>query len=277
MLGACRAFATTLYFSGDFEAARQYAMRGVQTWRLGGVQSPVEEVMSPAVICLCYEALSQWHFGEIASSQAAIAEAISLAKELNDMHALAQALWFAGSLGHLERNPTEVERLTSDLIEVCTRQNFATWLGAGAVFRGWARSASGNTAEGISWIEQGIRDFRATGSVLTVPFYLALKAEALHLANRTSEALEAIMEAEALAKRSEERWWCAEIHRFRGVFLTAIDGEEAQIDASFREAIRTAREQKSISLEKRAEATYAEYRRQRACASGGRGFRLHLC
>jgi hypothetical protein len=47
-----------------------------------------------------------------------MAEAISLAKELNDMHALALALWNAGILGHYERNPDEVERLASDLIEL---------------------------------------------------------------------------------------------------------------------------------------------------------------
>jgi hypothetical protein len=45
---------------------------------------------------------------------------------------------------------------------------------------------------------------------------------------------------------------------------------------SFCEAIRLAKEQKSISLEKRAEAIYAEYRRQKAGGSGGRGFRLPL-
>jgi hypothetical protein len=45
---------------------------------------------------------------------------------------------------------------------------------------------------------------------------------------------------------------------------------------SFHEAIRTAKEQKSVSNEKRAEATYAEYRRQKASGSGGRGFRLPL-
>ena len=87
------------------------------------------------------------------------------------MHALGQALWFAVSLGHLERNPAKVESLTSDLIEVCTRQNFATWLPAGAIFRGWARSASGNTAEGIPWIEDGVKDWRASGSILAMPFY----------------------------------------------------------------------------------------------------------
>ena len=56
-----------------------------------------------------------------------------------------------------------------------------------------------------------------------------------------------------------------------------MGAEETQIEASFCEAISTAREQKSISLEKRAEGTYAEYRSQKASASGGRGFRLPLC
>jgi len=66
MIGARRALAVTLYFLGDFETSRQYAMRGVHIWRLEGVQSRVEEVMSPAVHCLIFGALSDWHFGETA-------------------------------------------------------------------------------------------------------------------------------------------------------------------------------------------------------------------
>jgi hypothetical protein len=110
-----------------------------------------------------------------------------------------------------------------------------------------------------------------------VPYWLALKAEALYLAQRTPEALEAISEAEAIAEKSEERDWCAELHRLRGLFLTEIGADEAQIEATFREAISTAKQQNSISLAKRAEATYAEYRRQKAGASGEREFRLPLC
>jgi predicted ATPase len=51
---------------------------------------------------------------------------------------------------------------------------------------------------------------------MAVPYYLALKAEALYLARRTSRALEAINEAEAVAERREERWWSAELHRLSG-------------------------------------------------------------
>jgi len=112
--------------------------------------------------------------------------------------------------------------------------------------------------------------------MLGMPIWLAVKAEALYLADRIDEALDATKEAEALAERFEVRWWCAELHRLRGVFLAALGADEAQIEASFRAASRIAKEQKSVSLGKRAEATYAEYRRQKASRSGGRGFRLPL-
>jgi hypothetical protein len=40
-----------------------------------------------------------------------------------------------------------------------------------------------------------------------------------------------------------------------------LGAEETQIEVSFREAIRIAKEQKLVSFEKRAEDTCAEYRR----------------
>jgi predicted ATPase len=149
-------------------------------------------------------------------------------------------------------------------------------LAGGEILCGWARSTSGDSAEGIAFIEDGIQDWQANGSRLLLPFWFALKAEALHLAGRTCEALETLKGAETLAERSEERWWCAELRRLWGVFLAAMGGEEARIEASFCEAIRIAKQQKAVSLEKRAEATYAEYRRQKASAPGGHGCRLPL-
>jgi predicted ATPase len=202
VVGACHVSAATLYHLGDLQAAREYAIRGVQIWRSDAVLPPVEDVETAPVCCLCYEAVLDWHFGEIASCQAKITEAIALSKKLNDMHGLAVALCYGAFLGHYQRSPAEVERFASDLIELSTRQNFPYWLAIGSIFRGWARSASGNTAEGIPWIEQGIRDHRATGTVLGLPGHLAKKAEALHLADRSFEALESIAEAEVLVERS---------------------------------------------------------------------------
>jgi serine/threonine protein kinase len=262
LLGGDRVLAGTFYFMGDFESARQCALRGVQLWRSGSVQRQVEEVASPAVMCLCYLALAEWHFGETASSRACMAQAISLAKDLHDIQALAVALYFAEFLAHFERNLTEVEHLASDLIELSTRHNFAFYLSVGAVVRGWATSVSGDPTHGLASIEEGIRDYRSTGSILTMPYLLAIKAEALHLAHRDPEALRTIGEAEAMAERNQERCHSAELHRLRGIVLAATGAGKTKIEASFRAAITKAQQQKSISLAARAEASYAEYRSQ---------------
>jgi predicted ATPase len=292
LVGAYNALAGTLYFMGDFESAHQYAMRGAQIWRSESVQSHksaakllpvstdavdgVQEVGASAVSVLCYEAQGKWHLGEIAGSKTTVAEAISLAKEMNDMHGLVVALWHAGLFAYYEGNPAEVERLASKSIELSTRHHFAHWLPQGEVLRGWARSTSGDITEGIPRILEGIQDFRATGALRGLPFFLALKAEALRLADCIFEALEAVREAEELVERSEERLWRADLHRLRGMLLTATAADETKIEASFSEAIRAAKEQKSISLTRRAEASYAEYRRQKEIASRGCGFRLPL-
>jgi hypothetical protein len=110
-----------------------------------------------------------------------------------------------------------------------------------------------------------------------MPYFLGLKAESLYLLDRVSEALQAITEAETWIERSEERWWCAELLRLRGVFLAGTGADETKIETSFRKAIRIAKQQKSVSLEARAETTYAEYRRQKASVLDRCRFRLPLC
>ena len=170
-MGAFRMLAVTHYFSGDFEAAQRCARCGVQLWRAGKIQPRFEEVNSPAVVCLSFEALCRWHFGNGTACQRTMAEAIYLARALGDPYALAVALFHAGFAGHFERNSADVERLASDLMELSTRQHFAQWRAGANVFLGWARSASDSTAEGIAWIEEGVADWRALGSTLVVPYF----------------------------------------------------------------------------------------------------------
>src|SRR5215470_14293538 len=102
---------------GQFRGGAKTRDAGCSNLALGSRAVSGEDVETAAVACLCYQALSQWHFGEIAASQAAIVEAMSLAKKLNDMHGLAVTLCYAAGLSFLKRNPAEVERLASDLIQ----------------------------------------------------------------------------------------------------------------------------------------------------------------
>jgi hypothetical protein len=94
---------------------------------------------------------------------------------------------------------------------------------------------------------------------------------------RTSEALEAINEAIPIAERFEYRASHGVLHRLRGVFLAAIGGAESQIEGSFCEAIRIAKEQKcDFATETRRSYLAQNTGRQITSGSGGRGFQLLL-
>jgi serine/threonine protein kinase/tetratricopeptide (TPR) repeat protein len=268
LIGAYDALGATLLHLGDFERARRFATCGVEIWRSRAFLSGVEELMAPAIACLCIQAETKWHFGEIASCRGTLAEAKSLAKKLNDVHGLVQTLSVGGFIAYCEREASEVQRLASEMLDLSTRHNFAFFRSGAAILRGWAQSALGETTQGVLSIEHGLEAWRGNGVVINLSFWLALKAEALHLAGLTLKSLETLTEAEEVIQRSEERYWSAELYRLRGVFLAAIGSDKNQIESSFRAAIKTAQEQRSISLVGRAKESYAEWRRQKASGSG---------
>jgi hypothetical protein len=73
-------------------------------------------------------------------------------------------------------------------------------------------------------------------------------------------------EAKTFVERYQQHWWSAELHRLSGIFLAAIDGNQARIQATFFKAISIAKDQGSISLRVRAEASEVAFRRQEANA-----------
>jgi hypothetical protein len=89
-------------------------MRGLQLWRSLGAKSRVVELDTVAVTLLFFQAQFELQTGENTASHTTIAEAIPLAKELNDTHGLASALSRAANLGYLERNPAKVDRFASN-------------------------------------------------------------------------------------------------------------------------------------------------------------------
>ncbi|HVJ58705.1 MAG TPA: protein kinase [Terrimicrobiaceae bacterium] len=265
---ACMALAATLYYLGKFESAHDYAAKGVAIWRSGEGKSQFEEIDAPEIAMLCHKALCEWHFGETIASHATIAEAISVAKEFQDRHGLAVALFHAAVLAYREHNLNEVESLASELVELSTRQNFAHFVAVGTVLLGWARSAGGNTSQGISWIQDGMERLRTSGSLLGMLSMFALKAEALHLGGRTSEALQTLDEADALVEAAGGSWWCAELSRLRAIFLIELGAEEARIEEGFAKALKIASQQKSVALAARAETSYAKYQQEKILVGG---------
>jgi len=72
--------------------------------------------------------------------------------------------------------------------------------GAGATFFAAGLGAFGRETEGISWIRSRVKGLSGNRRDSMHPYYLAFEAEALHLANRISEALKQYSMQKALLK-----------------------------------------------------------------------------
>ncbi len=276
LMGAYQALAITRYYLGQFESARSAAMTGVELWRSGRSKTRVEDAHPPAVVCLCFQALADWHLGETKACYETMTEAVRLARELNDNNALAVALCEAADLCHYGRDPSAAERFASELVELSTRYHFAFFLAVGEVFLGWARCALGDRDSGLRRINEGIVEYRATGSTLNLSYLLALKSEALYETDRVAEALDTLGKGMAYVNRCEERWWCAEFYRLRGIFLAALGAPESRVETAFSAALRTARGQCAVTLARRAEDTVSAYRRRKQKAGLSHRIRLAL-
>jgi predicted ATPase len=125
---------------------------------------------------------------------------------------------------------------------------FVEW---GTIWRGWALTTHGE--EGIPQMWEGLAAWRALGGEIMRPGLLALLAEAYRNTGRSKEALAALSEALALAEKSGERHYQAELYRLKGEALLASPTEnQAEAEACFRQAIAIARQQSAKSWELRA-------------------------
>jgi serine/threonine protein kinase/tetratricopeptide (TPR) repeat protein len=276
LMGAFHALAITRFYLGHFESALSAARNGVELWRSGRSATSVEDAHPPPVVCLCFQALADWHLGEAKACHETMLEAVTLAKQLGDNNAVALALCEAADLGHKDRDPAITERFASELVELTARNHFAFFLAVGKAFLGWARGALGDKKGGLALIDEGIAEYQASGCVMNFSYLLGLKAEILYEIGRIEEALEALRKGMALADRCEERAWHAEFYRLRGIFLAAAGVAERQVKTALNAAVRTAKGQGSVTLERRAERTFSTYCRRKQKPHAGHPIRLAL-
>jgi predicted ATPase len=122
---------------------------------------------------------------------------------------------------------------------------------------------SGGQGKGaVDCIRNGLDMSRATGSRAQEPIFLGLLAEALALAKGTEEGLAVLAEALAIAQSSGAKGNDAELHRLRGALLARLPSTtDHEVEACFRTALATGREQETRGFELRAAASLARLRR----------------
>ena len=176
-------------------------------------------VQDPGVMCLCYSSWALWQLGRADESLRRAHKVVQLAERLNHPFSLGEALGFLAVSHYFRGELADGLQAAERAVEVCESGGFAVWLAHAKVMQGRLMAGLGQPEAGLAAMAQGHAMWAATGAVVTLPFYLALQAEALALAGQTGLAQARVDQALALIDRHGERYYQPELLRLKGVLL----------------------------------------------------------
>ncbi|MCA9058192.1 MAG: hypothetical protein KDA85_06820, partial [Planctomycetaceae bacterium] len=211
------------------------------------------DVVDPWIAARSYLSWACWLQGRIDESIQHSNEAVRIAEALDHSFSQALALSFSQWVHQFRRDVARTRQTADQAFQIATDHSFAFWIGWCRIMRGWAMAYQNAVIEGIREIEQGIREWRATGSELGCHYYYALLAEACLLGDQFPEAADALQHAQSFADQTGEGFWISEITRLRGrLTLKTSPDDLGSAESSFRKAIEQSAAQGAASLRLRA-------------------------
>jgi predicted ATPase len=237
-------------------------------------------VLQEPIVCLAFTARALWFLGYPDQALKMSHEVLSRTRELSHPFSLAFVLDFAAAWLHqLRREEQAAQEWAEAAIKLSTERGFALTLAVGTWLRGWALAEQGQREEGIAQMREGLAAWRATGSVVWEPYFLAMLAETYGKVGQTEEGMKALAEALATVDNTGERLFEAELYRLKGTLTLQQANQKAkgkrqkakietdpqsltpdpqgEAEACFLKAIEIARKQQAKSLELRAATSLA--------------------
>jgi predicted ATPase/class 3 adenylate cyclase len=189
-------------------------------------------------------------------------EATDEARRLAHLPTLAVILSLSTMLLSVVGKNAVMNELADQLVTVTTEQGFSRWRAQGTIFGGWAKVKNSDVAEGVSLLRRGSAAYRAIGSEMWVPYYIALLAMGYEIAGQIEEALVQLDDALQIVERTGERWFAAELRRLKGQ-LRLAQGRSEAAEELYRKALSIAQEQEAKMWELRAAVSLARLWRDR--------------
>jgi DNA-binding winged helix-turn-helix (wHTH) protein/predicted ATPase len=268
---ALRQIAWPEFLMGRFEDAHKRfndALELATPERCGAALATYGEM--PDVAALAPLAMISWFLGRPARATTIVDAALRLARAANHSLSIAYALSAQQLLQQCEGDEAATAAAAQRSIANAEQYGLSLFGAWGRIMLGWAQAAAGESALGIAQMEHGIGEADALGALLFQTYFTCLLAERLHEAGRDGDACIWLDRASALATRTGERYFAAEICRLRGRIALTHDADLAF--AEFDRAAETARAQGSPMLELRALTSWV--RAERSVGAAGRGVEM---
>jgi predicted ATPase len=249
-----RALSAALYHLGEWTSTRKHLEQVVVLYdALPDRPPPPLYAVDHRAMALAFLAPTLYAIGYPDQARARRGEALAYAQQLDHPHSLALVLSHLCEFHSLAHDWETVQDLAQALVDLSNEQGFSHYVATGHVYGGCALAQLGQVREGLASYRRG-----STVRRVGYPLYQGVLAEACHKVGEFQDALSLLAEVLDRVERTGERWFEAELHRFRGgVMLTLCDDSGAEAESCFWRAITVAREQGARMWELRAATSLA--------------------
>lgn len=248
----------TKYFLGDYAAAELHADYGIATYDPDRHHSLtyIYTGHDPGVCCRNYSAVMLWLRGYPDQALDRCKEAVALAERVSHPLTTVQAQSNLSYVHLLRREPDEGRRWVDKWIALSKELGLPLSISEGRFQLGWALAEEGHAAEGVGDMREAIASIAATGAAHGKQYLLCVLARACGKSGETSEGLSLLERALDIAK-SGAKFQLPELLRTKGDLLLQQNPHDNAAEDWLRQALNTARDEGTKSLELRAALSLA--------------------
>jgi class 3 adenylate cyclase/predicted ATPase len=256
-LEAHRPLGQSLFYLGAFAPARHHCARTIALYdpELHG-DHVLRYGSDSRIVSTSYEAWALWFLGQPDQSLMRGEAALTLAHELGHPFTLAQTMADTMYLYPLRREVGRTREAAEATISCADEYGFPYWSSIATIHLGWALAMGDDSGAGLERMGAGLAAYRRTGATLALPWFLGMLAEAQRAAGHCETAARTLDDALAMVERTRERFYAAELHRLRGLFL-AQQGAGEEAETHLLRALSIAHEQQARGWSLRAATTLA--------------------
>jgi predicted ATPase len=202
---------------------------------------------------LSYLGYLLWFLGQPDTARRHNEQAISNAEERRHPFTVAFALVFGAYLCQHLRDVEATKDYASRAMTISSEHGFLHWKQQATILHGWALTELGELDQGLSEMRTGVDGYEAQDSWLASCWFRSLLAQGYARAGVPEAAWHALDGALAIAKRTGDHFYLAEIYRMQGEFSLTHAGSTAIADAEhlFARSLEVARTQNARSWELR--------------------------
>jgi predicted ATPase len=214
LLSAHQALGQTLYYLGEFAAARSHLEP--DTAALDATQYHISAAGSEVAVRvygLVFAAQTCWSLGYAVQATRHSHEAIALGQSMPQPQSLTIAYYYAARLAMCMQDVALAQQYAAEALTLASEHGFALWHATSLFIRGWALARQGQVVEGMAHMQQGITATEQAGTTLPLPLYCTLCAEVYDQMGHIEAGLHVLQQAADIAAHTAMAYYDAEVSR----------------------------------------------------------------